>query len=425
MNRGISWGIAASLLVASVVWMVATVADDENRRLFFGLWRMRHLAVSTVAILLSALFISIGISRKATFSLLLASLIGLSTVFLLEIVGAFGLVSYPEAFGQDRTVLGSQAKPNLDIQGETFQDLAHKYGYPSEAIPFHYVTDRHGFRNAEDRGDADLYFLGDSILVAGLLPFEQTLTSLLEEELEVRTKNIALIGLSPQEERDIFEELQLPLKQRLVLHFLFEGNDLLDSANYRSPKEKKRKSRFRSTFSYNLLMAIQDLTDQRKLNRDRKIGRIDTTNYLFSWTDRSYRGVENEFEPICETILGLRETIESLGGTYAIVYVPAKIRVVGPFCQFPPESAIQEYQSHLSPLREWMSAWCLEQDVPLLDLTDSLIESAAAGAIPWFPGDTHPNAIGHRTAANAIKAWLSEVQWTTPACKTNQKPAAP
>ena len=46
--------------------------------------------------------------------------------------------------------------------------------------------------------------------------------------------------------------------------------------------------------------------------------------------------------------------------------------------------------------------------MPELDLTDALQRAAAAGRIPWWPGDTHWNAIGYEVVGQALAPFLSE-----------------
>ena len=55
-----------------------------------------------------------------------------------------------------------------------------------------------------------------------------------------------------------------------------------------------------------------------------------------------------------------------------------------------------------------VAQWAEERRVPELDLTDALQSAAAAGRIPWWPGDTHWNAIGHEVAGQALAPFLSE-----------------
>jgi hypothetical protein len=52
------------------------------------------------------------------------------------------------------------------------------------AKSFAYKSDRNGFRNVIDRDAADIYLLGESILVAGLVPFDKIITSRLEKAMQ-------------------------------------------------------------------------------------------------------------------------------------------------------------------------------------------------------------------------------------------------
>jgi hypothetical protein len=313
---------------------------------------------------------------------------------------------------QDRVV------PNLDIKGRTYQDLTYDSRLPTEPIEFHYVTDRHGFRNATDRNEADIYLVGDSILVAGLLPFEETIAALIDKDLHLRTMNVAIAGLAVQEERDLFKAAKLPLQNHLVLHFVYEGNDLQDSARYRNRVPMKQLSALDRSFSYNFLSWLIDRTDRRPLAGDFRVGKIRGTNYLFADPNHAFPGSDEEFTHVCQALRDMRDTVTSAGGSFAIVFVPEKIRVLGPSCEFPPTSTMRDYKSHFSPLRSWLTEWCAKEGIAMLDLTDPLAESTRAGAVPWFPADTHPNAIGHRVAATEIENWDAVKSWKSSQSKS-------
>ena len=62
-------------------------------------------------------------------------------------------------------------------------------------------------------------------------------------------------------------------------------------------------------------------------------------------------------------------------------------------------------KDHLNPLRQALGSWAEVQGVPFHDLTDVLVTSASAGAIPFFPGDTHLNAVGHAVMAESLLSW--------------------
>lgn len=268
-----------------------------------------------------------------------------------------------------------------------------------------------GFRNDKDRDAADIYLVGDSILVAGLVPFENTVTSRLEQNLGRPVMNISLIGLSVQAERDLLIEANPPLKDRFVVHFVFEGNDPLDSRAYRRRKETKDGAVSETGWknrspTYNLLMKLQALTEPVNPLAARRTGYIGDQPYGFLWVAEMVRGTEEEFPHILAALADTRKFVEAGGGHYAVVVVPEKYRVLAPLCRWPDGSDLSDYQSNLSPLSGVVIDWCKHEGVPVFDLMGPLQKAAQDGRIPWFQGDTHLNENGHRAAADAIAEWI-------------------
>ena len=407
---------AIGIAIVTCIWLVLTAsANKEHRLLFFGLWRTRYCIVALAGGWLCLAYICRTWSRAALFAWCACAGAAVSAVLLAELIGVTGLVSYPAMFGIQREGLGAKAIPYLDVTGTAEQDLASRWGFPTDPVRFHYKTDRRGYRNEFDRAAAGIYLLGDSILVAGLLPFEETIAGLLESDLNCTAMNIALSGIGPQEERDLLMKADLPVRKRLVLQFVFEGNDLLDSSAYRQRNKSDPRARGKSivqkTLAFNLLIWLQRASNPSPLPWQRRIGHIDGTDYLFAWLVGSFEGYEREFGHIRAALTDVRNYVTAAGGTYAVVFIPAKIRVLGPLCSWPRDSTLSGYEKHLNPLREALLNWCRSESIAVLDITEALSASARAGNVPWFAGDTHPNASGHRVAADAIRDWGLVQQW--------------
>ena len=293
----------------------------------------------------------------------------------------------------------------------TYEDTAQSWGLAPAPIPFHYQTDRRGYRNAEDRADADVYLLGDSFLVAGLVPVEQTLAARLEAALGRSVINIALIGLSVEEERDLLEASKLPLAGRTVVHFVFEGNDLVDSIKYRQTRQTgvtpDPLARSERTLTYQVLMALQRRSAPVSVNAKRRTCSIRGRTYTFKWGAQSMRcpECERQITAITAALAETRRYVEEHGGRYLLVLLPDKLRVLGPSCSFPAESAIPNYRAELSLLPEAIARFAAETGIGYLDLSQPLLDAAAAGREIWFAGDTHWNAEGIEVAANALAEW--------------------
>lgn len=411
-GAAVATACALALLAAGLLALTAQRATslDEGLR-FFGLWRTRDL-LGALALAWCAVAILLGAhSRRALLAFVAAQATAGLALLGLELAGFAGLLSFERSAAAELPEeLGRRRAPHQDLRGETQQDLALMWGIPSAPIPYHYRTDRRGFRNEPDRESADVYLLGDSFLVAGLVPFEQILSARLERALERPVMNVALVGLSPQEESELLLTSELPLAGRLVLHFVFEGNDLRDSARsrhgpLRRPSWKER------TLTNRLVLALQAATQPRAQLVALRTGWIGEEPYLFHWLSNSFRGFEGELEAIEATLGELRRRVESQGGRYALVLVPAKLRVLGPLARFPDGSPLSDWRAHLGPLPERLASWSAREGVPYLDLTPALSASARAGALPWFPLDTHWNELGHAAAARAlaeadfVRAW--------------------
>jgi hypothetical protein len=403
------WIAGPFLIVAAAAgWLYWTAQPIEDQDSFFGLWRMRHMLPAAFA-----LWCAFGLAawRRAPIrhAFLASTFIAAAAVVLLDIVGLVGLVKYPELFAPRPKALGIEAIPNLRIMGQTYQDTATAWHVEQGPIPFNFVTDRRGYRNEIDRAEADYYLLGDSILVAGLLPFQDTIAARIEDALKKPVVNIALLAVGPQQEREMLLNSGVPLEGRTVLHFVFEGNDLLDSANYRekSRNEGERGPLIRQLFSFQCLVFLQRITHPNRVDHSRQTGYINGQPYLFEWLDDSFKPCMDEVDHLFNAVLDIRKFVESSGGKYIAVYVPAKIRILGPFCTWHENSPLIHYENHINPLREKMTRWCSENHIVLIDTTQALLESVREGVIPWFWGDTHPNAAGHKAMAQAVLAGLA------------------
>jgi hypothetical protein len=233
----------------------------------------------------------------------LTTLLGSASWLLLEVVGLLGLVSYPALLRIEPTApLGAARLPDVDLRGHARQELAALWGLGGESVPFHYRTDRRGLRNEPDRAAADVYCLGDSFLVAGLLPWAATIAARLETALGRPVMNLALVGLGPQEQLDLLRQVDVPLRDRLVLQLVFEGNDLVDSARYRSAA--RRVPLGERSFARALTIWLQRLTQPTPSEAWRKMGRFRGEAFFFLWDEFSFRGLEGEIEPVLETLAG-------------------------------------------------------------------------------------------------------------------------
>jgi len=412
-SRSAACILLAVALATLLVPVLSGVHDHELPR-FFGLWRLRHVVVAAV-LSWSAVVLWVRSSHwRLAMGLILSTGALVLALLAAEAIGSIAGIDWSATLsGGGKLTLGHKAIPHLEASGVAQQDIALSCGLPFERVPYHFRADQRGFRNATDRDAADLYLLGDSFIVAGLVPEPDLVGSRLEARSGRTAMNVALSGISPQAERDLLLSSGLPLEGRLVLHFVFEGNDLVDSAAYQrgEPTGVETSSFFDRSLCVALVVHLQRATERWVTAPRCSKGLLGNDTYLFGWLRSSFAGYEDQCQVIGDTLLGLRDEVRKRGGEYAVVLIPAKIRVLGPYCTWPPDSTITDVASNLNPLRAFLAQWSTEHDVPLLDLTEPLIQSVEAGRVPWFPADTHWNSTGHAVAADAIASWAPFVQW--------------
>ena len=413
---------ASALLLAAGLWLATHVREPPPApsRLLFGRWQTRNLIVALGLLWLAGGILCASAYRRAGVHFLVAT-VSFGVVWgALEVAGIAGWVSYAHLLGnaEHEEPQGRSRVPHVDLSGTAREDLADAWDLARPRIPYRFKTDSDGFRNEPDRASTDVVCLGDSFLVDGLVPHEAMVTARLEGLLGRSVRAIALVGIGPQEEAELLAEVHPELEGRLLLHFVFEGNDLLDSAGYYALKEgmapppgEEAPSWKERTLANQLVLHLQVLTDPDPGFLRHRRGWIGREPYYFQWLRQSFEGLEGEIPRITKTLGEIRRSVESAGGRYALVLVPEKMRVLGPLCRFDEGSEIADWKSQCGPLPEALRAWAADNDVPFVDLTEALRASARAGAIPWFQADTHWNEIGHRVAAEAIATSAAVRTW--------------
>ncbi len=402
-------GLGVLLCLGAMFSFYATSNDAlEPGRKLFGLWDGLPFLLCSMGLFVGASIVWLGFFPRSMANYLLIVVSVAFPVAVIEGLALSGIIDVKKLLATESSHLGVTPMARMDTQVTSYQDIVSGWGMTSEPIEFHFRTDKAGYRNSQDRESADVYIVGDSIVLGPLVSNEETVSQQLESMINKRVMQVALIDKAPQEMQRKFAGLNLPLDDSVVLQFVFEGNDLLDSATKERPASEdngaQNFTKYRSLLN-RLLVLLQKITQPVAGEAALKSCDVDNQFVAFGWTQSSYLGLEDEIERITDSLDSFAEKIRGSGGSFAVVFVPAKIRVLGPLCDFPQKSLISDYAQQYGELRERMLSWSQQTGIPVIDLTKPLGEVAGMD-LPWFYGDTHWNVLGHRIAAERIAEWL-------------------
>ncbi|MDJ0852668.1 MAG: hypothetical protein QNK04_30230 [Myxococcota bacterium] len=342
----------------------------------------------------------------------------LVALVLMEAAAAFGLVDFSperrsarwrESAEHRDPRLRVMTAPHVDYAAPVRPDLVDILGLEADPVPVHYTTDRYGLRNARDKPDPRVLCLGDSVLAAALVPLEEIVTERLEERLGVPVLNVSEPGLSLPEERIRLEATGLEVRERLVLQFLFEGNYLRDAAARRAWRAASDGSGWPASGPTQALRRLLTWPrpDAPRLREGLFRGRDGAEQPVhFGYDAQGMAAARGELPQLEAWLTETRREVREAGGLYALVFVPAKITVLHPFVRWPEGSSLADPARWESGLAEGVAAAARRVRVPFLDLTPALREAAAAGELPFFPADSHPNARGHEAMARALEPWV-------------------
>jgi hypothetical protein len=395
---------AVAVLVA-VVLMFVSWQPPTSGRLLFGGYRLLAFLAILGALWFAAFAAAAARSRLGLLRAMLVTFAAGGTWVVLELGNA--VVQAVAGGGPPPGPVGGDPLPNADLAGQTPPDIAHAYGLPCAPYAFRFQTNAWGMRNPPDRSGGAVYCLGDSLVVAIQLPWAETTTGLLERGIAQPVANVCLIGKSPQEMHAVFDGLALDVRDRVVLQFVCEDNDLLDSASFVAggTAAAPPPSLWQRSLTQRGVLALQRWTQPVVAEAGRRRARWRDQDVLFLWHHPGTAAIDAQVPVVCDALQRFGASVRARGGHFGVVLVPAKLRVVGPACELPPEFEFAPIAAHCNRLEPALQAWSATSGVPVLTLTAALQAVLARGELPWLTDDTHLSAAGHAAAADAIQQW--------------------
>ncbi len=302
-------------------------------------------------------------------------------------------------------------------------------GVPNQRVAiktgdFDYVFERdhQGFVNRKPRpAQADIVFLGDSLVESEGVNIEQSFPDLVDRKLpDATVVNLAMTAADPERQFRIYQRFGRPLRPRIVIAGWYLASDLSgeerftewlrdrDGETYEEfrrhdatppPAKKRRLAPHRWLLRHSWFLA----NTQERLRRWSGRSRPRPESWRFANGDEVLfqqkaldfalhqgPGATARVDESMQSLERLRAQLEADGAELIVMLIPSKEELFAPGAhpEGPPE--VVELRRRLRTA-----------GVDLLDLYPAL-RAAGAQDSPYFRRDIHLNAFGHRIVADQI-----------------------
>lgn len=304
--------------------------------------------------------------------------------------------------------------PHASFDGEVVGNLTH-FGVPNpQPYRVRLRYDAHGFRNATDLARADVVAIGDSFVEAVLLQQGETVSERLARGLGSPVANLGQSGYGFRQELVVLRRFGLPLKPRVVIWFLFGGNDFRDVESYEQMRarfgELAEAPPFRQrSFTRSALFALSRATMPQRFS-DQALRHLayfrgaDGARDAVIFGQATEHPSEHQWQVGVEALVEASDSTRDAGAEFLLVYIPRKFEVYQGLLEIPEGSFVADWRD--AKLNERVAAWAASRGIAFLDTTPPLRREAQAGSHPYLLDDVHWNARGHELAADAIGDWL-------------------
>lgn len=364
--------------------------------------------------------------RTARFAALFTSI--LFTVSVVDVGYAFGVQqawrsSVPtDVWFDGETITRDNALPDNELGFVRKPFVVWEGRLSPETKPVKYRTDENGFRNAPGVKQAEVLFIGDSFTEGASVNEESTFAQRVGAAASVTTVNLGRGNYGPQQELIVLKRYGPNYNPRIVVWQIFEGNDLSDARNFADWRERPPAEPLMLRYTKrSLIVRFLHMTKREDTGSTRPLklpdGRTISVHldykYIPDEPAREPRGTSEVKNAIAEG----NKWCQSRGIKLLVVFVPIKVRVLGPYVQFKDERDRDAYlpSGKLDAASDFASEignFCKEASCPFIDMTDYLRERAAQDrqTIYALHQDSHLDEGGHGVVARIIGEWVKNNQ---------------
>lgn len=316
--------------------------------------------------------------------------------------------------------LGFIRKPLLQWEGWAYSDrLAHYVQYR---------TDENGFRNPPGITSADIVFVGDSFTEAGNVPEQNTFVQLVASRLNMRTVNLGRGYYGPQQELKVIERYAFKYSPKAIVWVIFEGNDIQDAVAYSNFLQQTQKDSSQTWYSYwhwslkrfqelHLFQILRLAYSNTLKNRNiyeltgtfqTSSGKLEAVEFFHKYNPDILNELPEGWQDTKEAILKGLQLCQERNIQLIIVFIPIKLRVMGPFTTFSSQTILDKYLpggkwENESDFETLLRHYCDSIGCDFIDAREKLIEKAKSGQLVYSARyDTHLDIEGHSVIADLV-----------------------
>lgn len=284
-----------------------------------------------------------------------------------------------------------------------------------------YRTDGNGFRNSSTEQAADVVFIGDSFTEASEVNDDDIFVHRVETATGLSVVNLGRSGYGPQQEFIVLQKYGLTYKPRFVVWQLFEGNDLLEAANYAAWKKNPQFSKVSLVDRYFEHSLVTRVLNKTSVAEDRG-----SAWFTMKYSDGSAARLPLNFyydpsQPaklpvaMAETnrVIGMGHQLsQSHGIQLLLIYIPTMIHVMEPYVTFEREEDQNRYLSGVAnngrqDFSVRVAELCAQVGCTFVDSFAALRQAAATdNRNLYIPRDEHLDVRGHEVIARLVTDWI-------------------
>jgi hypothetical protein len=269
-----------------------------------------------------------------------------------------------------------------------------------------YKINEEGFRGPLLK-KCDIAVLGDSMAFGVGVELEETWGGVLGKKTGLTVSNYSRFGACPQQERIIFNRYAKKKKPALVICSIYY-NDYWEAGYFEMWKKSGK------TFMEYAEIPPSPGRWHLKIYLEAKL--------LGKWKPREPRRYDRSHEKdrktVRDAIVGMKDDCAAAGARFALLLFPSIDKVYGDKEYI----ASKHYKSSNLEIEnadsEFLRNMCRDEDVPYLDLTESLSAAVASGREDLFVlKDNHFSAQGNAFVAEQTEKWLQSTGLLPDKCR--------